>query len=108
VTVDVDGGVHLGPDTEWLDDGATFDFRADDSRRADFVAAAQRYLPWLEPDDVAPGQAGYRTKLHDPGQPAADFLIWHDRGYVHLGGVESPGMTASPAIARYVAGLLRR
>ena len=106
LTVDIDGGVHLGPDTEWLDDGATLDFRADDTRRHEFVAAARRFLPWLEPDDVMPGQVGYRTKLHDPGAAAADFLVWHDRGYVHLGGIESPGMTASLAIARRVAALL--
>jgi len=106
VTVDVDGGVHLGPDTEWLDDGAPLDYRADDVRRADFHAAASRYLPFLEPDDLAPGQVGYRPKLQQPGEPQHDFLIWHDRGYVHLGGMESPALTASMAIARRVAALL--
>jgi len=106
VTLDVDGGVHLGPDTEWLDEGAPLDYRADDVRRADFHAAASRYLPWLEPGDLAPGQVGYRPKLQQPGGPQADFLIWHDRGYVHLGGIESPGMTAALAIARRVAALV--
>jgi D-amino-acid oxidase len=106
VTIDVDGGVHLGPDTEWLDDGAPLDYRSDDTRRADFLAAARRYLPFLEDDDLAPGQVGYRPKLQAPGGPMADFLIWHDRGYVHLGGIESPGMTAAPAIARRVAAML--
>jgi L-2-hydroxyglutarate oxidase LhgO len=106
VTIDIDGSVHLGPDTEWLDDGATLDYRADDSRRAEFLASARRYLPWLERDDIAPGQVGYRPKLQRPGGPIADFLIWADRGYVHLGGIESPGMTASLAIARRVASLL--
>lgn len=103
VTIDIDGGVHLGPDTEWLDDGVPLDYRADDMRRADFHAAASRYLPDLEPDDLAPGQVGYRPKLQRPGGPQADFLIWHDRGYVHLGGIESPGMTASLSLARRVA-----
>ncbi len=103
VTLDIDGGAHLGPDTEWLDEAAEADFRSDDSRRLEFLASARRYLPSLEAEDLAPGQVGYRTKLHDPGEPASDFLIWHDRGYVHLGGIESPGMTASPAIAREVA-----
>jgi L-2-hydroxyglutarate oxidase LhgO len=106
VTIDVGGLVHLGPDTEWLDDGVPLDYRADDLRRADFLAAAQRYLPELEDEDIAPGQVGYRPKLQRPGGPIADFLIWPDRGYVHLGGIESPGMTASLAIARRVAALI--
>ena len=82
------------------------DYRADDVRRADFHAAASRYLPWLEPDDLAPGQVGYRPKLAAAVGAQADFLIWYDRGYVHLGGIESPGLTASLAIARYVAAML--
>jgi L-2-hydroxyglutarate oxidase LhgO len=106
VTLDVDGGAHLGPDTEWLDDTAPLDYRADDARRADFHAAAARYLPFLEPDDIAPGQVGYRPKLQAPGRDQADFLIWRDGGYVHLGGIESPGLTASMAIARHVAKLV--
>ncbi|HYM15853.1 MAG TPA: NAD(P)/FAD-dependent oxidoreductase [Dehalococcoidia bacterium] len=106
VTVDLDGGAHLGPDTEWLDDGAPLDYRAADDRRAAFHAAASRYLPSLQPDDLAPGQVGYRPKLQDPGGPIADFLIWRDGGYVHLGGIESPGLTASMAIARHVAATL--
>ncbi|MDP9236567.1 MAG: NAD(P)/FAD-dependent oxidoreductase [Chloroflexota bacterium] len=106
VTLDIDGGAHLGPDNEWLDDGVPLDYRADDLRRADFAAAASRYLPHLIPDDLAPGQVGYRPKLQAPGGPPADFLIWHDADYVHLGGIESPGLTASLAIARHVAALL--
>ncbi len=106
VTLDVDGGVHLGPDTEWLDDGAVLDYRSDDTRRAAFHEAASRYLPALQLDDIAPGQVGYRPKLQAPGGPIADFLIWRDGAYVHLGGIESPGMTASLAIARRVAALV--
>jgi L-2-hydroxyglutarate oxidase LhgO len=106
VTIDVDGGVHLGPDTEWLDDGVPLDYRADDRRRADFHAAASRYLPSLEPGDIAPGQVGYRPKLQAPGGEQADFLIWRDGGYIHLGGIESPGLTSSLALARHVAALL--
>jgi L-2-hydroxyglutarate oxidase LhgO len=106
VTLDIDGGVHLGPDTEWLPEGAPLDYRADDTRRREFVESARAYLPWLTGDDVMPGQVGYRAKLHDPGGDPSDFLIWPDRGYVHLGGMESPGMTASLAIAQRVAALV--
>jgi L-2-hydroxyglutarate oxidase LhgO len=107
LTVDLDGGAHLGPDTEWLPEGAPLDYRADDGRRAEFLAAGRRLLPTLADKDIAPGQVGYRPKLHGPGEPVADFLIWHDRGYVHLGGIESPGLTASLAIAEEVAEALR-
>jgi L-2-hydroxyglutarate oxidase LhgO len=106
VTLDTDGGVHLGPDTEWLEDGTALDYRVDDVRREAFWRSASRYLPGLEPEDIAPGQVGYRPKLQRPGEDMADFLIWRDGPYVHLGGIESPGMTASLAIGRYVRELL--
>jgi len=106
VTVDIDGAARLGPDAEWLPADAPLDYRADDTRREAFWGAAQRYLPDLLPDDIAPGQVGYRPKLQRPGEDQQDFLVWHDRGYVHLGGIESPGLTASLAIARHVRSLL--
>lgn len=106
ITVDIEGGVHLGPDTEWLDEGAALDYRADDSRRAEFLAAGRRLLPFLEDEEISPGQVGYRPKLHASGEDPGDFVIWTDRGYVHLGGIESPGLTASLAIARRVASAL--
>ena len=106
VTLDIDGGAHLGPDTEWLEESTSLDFRADDARREEFLAAARQFLPWLEADDLMPGQVGYRTKLSGPGESPRDFLIWEDNGYVHLGGIESPGMTASLAIAIPVRELL--
>jgi len=108
VTVDVDGDVHLGPDSEWLAEGAKLDFRMKDDRRLAFLEAARRYWPALESEDLAPGQVGYRPKLSGPAGPPADFLIWSDRGYVHLGGIESPGMTASLAIARRVGEIIER
>ncbi|MCA9628305.1 MAG: hypothetical protein KC766_11590, partial [Myxococcales bacterium] len=50
-------------------------------------------------------QVGYRPKRAVEG--FADFVMLEDRGYVHLGGIESPGLTSSLAIARHVAGLVR-
>lgn len=103
VTVDFEGNVHLGPDTEWLPEDAVLDYRSDDLRRAEFLETGRRLLPFLEDEDIAPGQVGYRPKLVDPSGGTPDFLIWPDRGYVHLGGIESPGLTSALAIAREVA-----
>lgn len=105
LTLDLDGALRLGPDTTWWDDAA-LDYRSDATRTAEFLEAGRRLLPELEADDLAPGQVGYRPKLSGPGEPEADFLLWHDRGYVHLGGIESPGLTASLPLAREAASLL--
>lgn len=104
LTVDTDGGAHLGPSTEWLADGAPLDYRQADEPEwhARFLEAGRRFLPGLRADQIAPGQVGYRPKIQRPDEGLVDFLIWHDRGYVHLGGIESPGLTASLPIARVV------
>lgn len=105
LTVDLDGGVHLGPSTEWHEEGSALDYRheADAAWAARFLEAGRRFIPRLRADQIAPGQVGYRPKLQQPGQGQVDFLLWHDRGYVHLGGIESPGFTSALPLAREVA-----
>ncbi|MCK9487150.1 MAG: NAD(P)/FAD-dependent oxidoreductase [Dehalococcoidia bacterium] len=109
LTVDTDGGVHLGPAAEWIEPDVPLDYRNPDNPalRARFLASGQRFLPGLRDDQIAPGQVGYRPKLQAPGGGQADFLIWRHRGYVHLGGIESPGLTSSLALAREVEKHLR-
>ncbi len=104
LTVDIEGGLHLGPSTEWVEGDPAWDYRHVETPawRARFLEAGRRFIPDLEDGDLAPGQVGYRPKLQRPGGPPADFLLWHDRGYVHLGGIESPGLTAALPLAREV------
>jgi L-2-hydroxyglutarate oxidase LhgO len=103
LTVDVEGGAHLGPSMEWIDADTPLDYRNDDSAREAFLASGRRFLPGLSDEDIAPGQVGYRPKVQAPGEGLVDFVLWEDRGYVHLGGIESPGLTASLPLAREVA-----
>jgi len=109
LTVDTEGGVHLGPSTEWIPEDALLDYRnvEDAGWRARFLRGGQRLLPGLRDDQIAPGQVGYRPKIQRRGEGLVDFLVWHDRGYVHLGGIESPGLTSSLALADEVAAALR-
>jgi L-2-hydroxyglutarate oxidase LhgO len=108
VTLDLAGGVRFGPDVEWI---AGPDYSTDESRRAAFAAAIRRYYPDLDAARLQPGYAGIRPKIAGPGEPAADFRIqgtaehgWP--GLVNLYGIESPGLTASLAIADEVAAAL--
>jgi L-2-hydroxyglutarate oxidase LhgO len=104
LTIDLGGQARFGPDVEWVD-RATYDV---DPRRADvFYAAVRRYWPDLPDGALLPGYAGVRPKISGPGEPAQDFMVQGFRthgvpGLVNLFGIESPGLTASLALAEHV------
>jgi L-2-hydroxyglutarate oxidase LhgO len=104
VTLDLGGQARFGPDVEWVE-RIGYDV---DPRRADrFYAAIRRYWPGLPDHSLSPGYAGIRPKTSGPGEPASDFDIQGPRrhgvaGLVNLFGIESPGLTASLALARMV------
>ena len=104
VTLDLAGQTRFGPDVRWLDE---IDYRFDDSQRDRFIAAIRRYFPGLDETRLQPGYTGIRPKLVQPPGVADDFVIRGPAahgvaGLVHLLGIESPGLTASLAIAEAV------
>jgi L-2-hydroxyglutarate oxidase LhgO len=108
VTLDLGGQVRFGPDVSWLDG---VDYAFDDSRAGAFYQAIRRYWPELPDGALQPGYTGIRPKLGPAGTPAADFVISGPAqhgvsGLVNLFGIESPGLTASLAIAERVQALL--
>jgi L-2-hydroxyglutarate oxidase LhgO len=113
-TLDLAGRARFGPDVEWLPAGTEpegIDYDVDARRAAAFYAAIRAYWPGLEGGALSPAYAGVRPKISGPGEPAADFTIRSsgERGgprVVHLFGIESPGLTASLAIAAHVRALL--
>ncbi len=114
LTLDLGGRARLGPDATYLA-GITepdeIDYRVDAAHGDAFFAVAARYLPFLSRGDLAPDFAGVRPRLSLPGEPQRDFVIAEEsaRGlsrFVNLVGIESPGLTASLAIAREVERLL--
>jgi len=108
ITLDLAGQARFGPDVEWVE---RIDYDVDPRRAERFYAAIRRYWPGLPDGALAPGYAGIRPKISGPGEPAADFVIQGPAehgvaGLVHLFGIESPGLTASLALADDVARLL--
>jgi L-2-hydroxyglutarate oxidase LhgO len=104
ITFDLAGRVLAGPDTEYIDEPR---YDVDPGKAAAFGAALRRYLPHITDDDLAPGYAGIRPKLQGPGEPVRDFVIEEASRHgaprlVNLIGIESPGLTASEAIANEV------
>jgi L-2-hydroxyglutarate oxidase LhgO len=104
VTVGLDGGVRLGPNAHYVEE---IDYRVDETRKEAFYNSAKRFLPFVELENLDPEFAGIRPKLQGPGEAFRDFVITHEEkagfpGLINLIGIESPGLTASLAIARYV------
>lgn len=104
-TLDLGGQLRFGPDVRYLD---AIDYVVDDQLREPFAQAIRRYFPGVDPQRLQAGYAGIRPKLSAAGEPAADFVIQTvsdhgQRGLINLFGIESPGLTASLAIAERVA-----
>ena len=109
LTLELDGGVRLGPD-------ATYTSRRDDFGppaaldrvAADFHRAAEALLGPLPAGALTWDGCGIRPKLRGPGDlEERDFALLEDPpGCVHLIGIESPGLTAALALAEEVVARL--
>ena len=101
LTLDLSGQARFGPDVEWVD---KIDYEVDPAQGDKFYAAVRSYWPELPNNALIPGYSGIRPKLKGPGNPPMDFVFngpaEHGiQGLVNLFGIESPGLTASLAIA---------
>jgi len=113
LTLDLADQARFGPDVEWIDVDApdAIDYSVDPARSAAFYAAIRRYWPELKDGALAPAYSGVRPKLQGPGASPSDFMLQGPEahgvgGLMNLFGIESPGLTASLAIAAEVVGRL--
>jgi L-2-hydroxyglutarate oxidase LhgO len=107
ITVDLGGQAKFGPDVQWIDG---IDYSVDPHRADKFYDAVRKYWPALKDGALQPGYAGIRPKIVPQGAPAQDFTITGPAdhgvpGLIHLFGIESPGLTASLALAEHVRAL---
>ena len=109
-TLDLGGRCRFGPDVEWVE--RADDYAVDPARAAAFYDAVRRYWPGLRDGALAPDYAGVRAKIGVDAEAGviADFRIEGPRTHgcgpvINLFGIDSPGLTASLALADHVAGL---
>jgi L-2-hydroxyglutarate oxidase LhgO len=115
-----DGTLLVGPDARRveskddyrplpvLDPEGDLDPASPDFRR--FFDPVRAFFPAMGPGDLSLAHCGIRPSLKGPGEEGfRDFQIQWDEnapGVIHLVGIDSPGLTAAPAIARHVADML--
>ncbi|MEW6229074.1 MAG: NAD(P)/FAD-dependent oxidoreductase [Bacillota bacterium] len=98
-----DGNIMVGPTAEDTRDRA--DLATTRSGFASVFAAAQSMVPSVSPRDVIASFAGLRAASSEE-----DFIVRPSSaavGLIHAAGIESPGLTAAPAIATMVVEILR-
>ncbi|KAJ7499258.1 NAD dehydrogenase [Mycena latifolia] len=125
LTLDLQGKVRFGPDLQWISpaDGQDADFWSshlvpNDSRLDEMHRAVSRYLPQVRREGFQPDYVGIRPKLVGPQGGFQDFVFRtdypdtdresQDSPLISLLGIESPGLTASLAIAEHVENMLGR
>jgi len=104
LALDLSGRARFGPDAEPVE---TLDYRVDPARAPSFYTAIRQYWPSLPDDALHPDYSGIRPVLNGVGGPKVDFVIQGPKehgvkGLINLYGIESPGLTASLAIAEEV------
>ncbi len=107
ITMDLAGGLKLGPDVNYLENRIQDYFVPEDLINK-FFQSAKKYLPSLQIEDLSPDQAGIRPKLQKPSEPIRDFIINEESSkglpkMINLIGIESPGLTSCIAIANYIS-----
>lgn len=114
LTLDMGGQAKFGPDVEWLDidDEKQIDYTVNPKRGDGFYEAVRRYWPELKDGSLQPDYSGVRAKIVPPNSPAGDFCFSDPQdhgltGLFNLYGFESPGLTSSLAIAKYLEGKIK-
>ncbi len=107
-TPTIAGELLVGPSAMYIDKKDDYE----NSRLPEniFFESGKRLLPGLKLSDLRLGISGIRPKRIPEGQPAADFFIDYSPEYknaLNLVGIESPGLTASPAIGELVLKMVK-
>ncbi len=104
------GTLLLGPTAKYVD--SKDNYERDRVAIPEFAADVKDMVPEIEERDLQFAYTGLRPKLVPPsGKGIADFVIEPDREFpqvIQLVGIESPGLTAAPAIARHVSSLVEQ
>jgi glycerol-3-phosphate dehydrogenase len=98
----VDGNTMIGPTAEDVPD--IQDVSTSSGGKREVLENIRRLVPSLNEDLIIASFAGLRPTTKD-----GDFHIQEDTdGFINLVGIQSPGLTAAPAVAERVVGMINR
>jgi glycerol-3-phosphate dehydrogenase len=108
LTPTIDGNVLIGPSAEFIN-------RREDSRTTkekiqQLMKGAKKLLPSIPLNEIIYAFSAVRSKITPPKEKESrDFIIQEDlENFINLVGIESPGLTSSPAIAKMVVQMIKK
>ncbi len=108
LTPTVDGNILIGPSTEYID--KRDDFSTTVPVLEQLLKEARDFVPGISAKDRIRSYAGIRSKIVPPSRGGfGDFIIKASptrETFINLIGIESPGLTSAPGIARYVVNMI--
>lgn len=99
----VDGNTMIGPTSEVVDD--KFDLNTTKEGLQIVLEKVKKLIPVINDKDIIASFAGLRASSKND-----DFIIQPStriKGFINVAGIDSPGLTAAPAIAMMVAEILK-
>ncbi len=108
LTVNLNNEIRFGPNAYYVD---SVDYKMDETYKDEFWKAINTYLK-LDKNQLHLDDVGVRPKLHTKEVKFRDFYIREEsdkglKNFINLMGIESPGLTASLAIAEKVAEMIK-
>ena len=109
LTLELDNSVKFGPDVEWIENPQ--DYSVNEKRKKNFIFEIKKYFPSFNENLMYPSYAGIRPILNNKDKSMRDFVIQSESQHsipnlINLYGIESPGLTSSLAIAKFVKKIL--
>lgn len=105
LTLEMDNTIKFGPDVEWVEN--INDYEVDSSRKDKFIKEIMKYLPSLDVNLLNSNYSGIRPIMNKKDKTMRDFIINTEKehnisGLINLYGIESPGLTSSLSLAKYI------
>ena len=106
LTLEMDNTVKFGPDVEWVEN--IDDYEVNKNRKKEFIKEILKYLPTLDANLLTADYSGIRPIMNKKDKSMRDFIINSEKdhnilGLINLYGIESPGLTSSLSLAKYIA-----
>jgi glycerol-3-phosphate dehydrogenase len=108
LTPTIDGNLMIGPTAEFID--SREDTRTTKEKVQQLIEGAKDLLPSIPLSQIIYGFSAVRSKITPPEEKTSrDFIIREDlENFINMIGMESPGLTASPAIAKLIVKIIKK